>query len=102
MVHRRDPARSCNVQFLGMKPRVITALSQVCAYPVAAEMARAAAVLVALAESTSIATTIERPVIPEAVVGAVDSLPGRPRPASTRHDGVMKTLVRVITGPPEG
>ena len=66
--------------------------------PVTAEMAKATAVLVALASSASVATAIERAIIPEAIVGAVDSLPGRSRPASAGHDGVMETLIRLITG----
>ena len=57
--------------------------------------------LVALATSASVATAIEHAIIPEAIVGAVDSLPGRLGPGPARHDGVMEALVRVITGSPE-
>ncbi len=57
--------------------------------------------LVALAASTSVATAIEGAVIAEAIVGAVDGLPGRSRPASARRDRVMEALIRVITGSPK-
>src|SRR5829696_4879775 len=64
-------------------------------------MARAAAVLVALAAATSVATAIERAVIAETIVRAVDSLPGRPHPDPARHDRVMEALIRVIAGSSE-
>src|SRR5215207_9619011 len=65
-------------------------------------MARATALLVALAASTFIATAIEGAVVAEPVVGAIDGLPGRPASGPARQNGVMETLVRVIAGAPEG
>jgi hypothetical protein len=64
-------------------------------------MARATALLVALAASTCVAATIEGAVIAEPVVGAVDGLPGRSESRPSRHDGVMETLIRVTAGATE-
>ena len=50
--------------------------------------------LVALAGPTPVAAAIEGAVISEAIVGAVDSLPGRPRPVPTDQDGMVETLTR--------
>jgi hypothetical protein len=64
-------------------------------------MARATALLVALAASTCVAATIEGAVIAEPVVGAVDGLAGRSESGPARHDGVMETLTRVTAGATE-
>lgn len=77
-------------------------LAQVSTHRVAAEVARATAVLIALAVPTSVAAAIEAAVIAEPIVGAVDGLPGGARLAAARRDGVMETLIRVITGAAEG
>ena len=57
--------------------------------------------LITLAASTFIVTAIEGAVIAEAIFGAVDGLPGRSPPAPARRDGVMETLIRLITGATE-
>jgi hypothetical protein len=75
-----------------------TLLAQVSTDPAPAEMARATAVLVALAASTFVVAAIEGAVIAEPVVGAVDGLPGRPASGPARHDSVMETLTRVPAG----
>ena len=81
-----------------MRTGVATPLCPVRANLVAAEMARATAVLVTLAASASVATAIEGAVIPESIVGAVDGLPGRSAPDAPYQDGVMETLTRVTAG----
>jgi hypothetical protein len=55
-------------------------------------------VLVALAASASVAAAVVGAVIAKSVVSAVDGLPGRPASGPARHDGVMKTLIRVAAG----
>ena len=57
--------------------------------------------LVTPAASTSVAAAIEGAVIPEAVVGAVDGLPGRSAPEALGQDGVMETLTRVPASSPK-
>jgi len=76
-------------------------LRQVLANLVAAEIAKATAMLVALAAAASVVTAIELAVIPEAIVGAVDSLPGRSPPASAHCDSVVEALIRLIAGATE-
>jgi hypothetical protein len=58
-------------------------------------------VLVEPAAATFIAATIQRAVVSEPVIGAVDSFPGRSDSGPARDDGVMETLTRQSAGATE-
>ena len=57
--------------------------------------------LVALTASPFGAAAIEGAVIPKAIVGAVDGLPGPSDSGAAREDGVMETLTRLTAGATE-
>ena len=63
-------------------------------------MAPAAAVRVARAAATPSAAAVERAVVPEAVVGTIDGLSTRSRPA--RRGGVVQALAGVPASDAEG
>ncbi len=84
-----------------MRTGVVVPLRHERADPVAAEIARTTAVLIAPAASSSIVAAIEGAVIPESIVGTVDGLPRRSAPDALDQGGVMETLTRVPAGSTE-